>query len=201
MIPFFLYPIAALLALLSVLALAVIYIFRSQFKRYPVSSLMLWRFAMQPRVGGSKRERLQLPLIFFIELAALAMLGLAAGGPVSKLAAHSRPLIIILDDSYSMRAVLETGTPQEQARAFLRELLQTQRSPSTRIILAGKEPRITSEPIHTHSDLEYQLQRWQCNAPRAAIEEAIGLANAIGTGPCKYSSSHRPRPKRSQEPK
>jgi len=150
---------------------------------------------MQPRVGGSKRERLQLPLIFFIELAALAMLGLAAGGPVSKLAAHSRPLIIILDDSYSMRAVLETGTPQEQARAFLRELLQTQRSPSTRIILAGKEPRITSEPIHTHSDLEYQLQRWQCNAPRAAIEEAIGLANAIGRGRANILvvTDHAPR--------
>jgi hypothetical protein len=143
---------------------------------------MLWRFAIQPRVGESKCERLRLLLIFFIELAALAMLSLAAGEPVSKLAAHSRPLIIILADSYSMRAVLETGIPREQARAFLRELLQTQWSPSIRLILAGKEPRITSEPIHTHSDLEYQLQRWQCNAPRAAIEETIGLANAIGRG-------------------
>src|SRR4051812_17600383 len=103
MIPFLTYPLA-LVALVSLPALAAIYILRNRFRRRQVSSLMLWRFRVQSKEGGSRVNRLQLPLLFFLELLALFLLVTAASGPHWKLAQSTRPLIVILDDSLSMQA-------------------------------------------------------------------------------------------------
>ena len=70
MIPFLTYPLA-LIAATALPALAAIYILRHKFRRKQVSSLMLWRFRVQSKEGGAKVHRLQLPLLFFLELLAL----------------------------------------------------------------------------------------------------------------------------------
>ena len=98
------YPLA-LIALATVPALAAIYILRNRFRRRQVSSLVLWRFHVQSKSGGAKIHRLQLPLLFFLELLALLLLVAAATGPHWKLPQSTRPLIVVLDDSFSMRAV------------------------------------------------------------------------------------------------
>src|SRR5579863_9743571 len=104
MIPFLTYPLA-LLALASLPALAAIYILRNRFRRRQVSSLVLWRFQVQSKAGGVKIQRLQLPLLFFLELLALLLLVVAATGPQWKLPQSARPLIVVLDDSFAMRAL------------------------------------------------------------------------------------------------
>ena len=76
MIPFLTYPLA-LMALASLPALAAIYILRNRFRRRPVSSLVLWRFHVQSKPGGAKIHRLQLPLLFFLELLGLLLLVVA----------------------------------------------------------------------------------------------------------------------------
>ena len=72
MIPFLTYPLA-LMALASLPALAAIYILRNRFRRRTVSSLLLWNFHVQSKAGGAKVHRLQLPLLFFLELLALVL--------------------------------------------------------------------------------------------------------------------------------
>jgi hypothetical protein len=84
MIPFLTYPLA-LLALASLPALAAIYLLRNRFRKRTVSSLLLWNFQVPSKSGGAKVHRLQLPLLFFLELLALALLALAAAGPHWKL--------------------------------------------------------------------------------------------------------------------
>ena len=99
--PFLTYPLA-LMAAAALPALAAIYILRNRYRRREVSSLMLWEFAVLSREGGAKVNKLQLPLVFFLELLALALLVTAATGPRWQLPAHARPLVVILDDSASM---------------------------------------------------------------------------------------------------
>ncbi len=181
MIPIFIYPLA-LLALASLPVLAAIYIFRSRFRRRPVSSLMLWRFRIQPRLGGSRRHRLQLPLIFFLELIVLVLLVTASAGPQLKLPHHGRPLVVVLDDSISMRAVSDNQSAQTRAGEFLEKLLQRYQPPYTRLILAGKEPRIAGPPIRTRAELVEQLKQWQCWSAAAALDQAVGLASELGRG-------------------
>jgi len=179
MIPFLTYPLA-LFALATVPALAAIYLLRNRFRRRQVSSLVLWRFRVQAKSGGAKIHRLQLPLLFFLELLALVLLVTAATGPHWKLPQSARPLIVVLDDSFSMRAVRDKVSAQARAKDFLKELFRRQPPPSTRLILAGTEPRSLGSTAKSWRDVDELLPQWKCWSPGAAIDSAITLAVELG---------------------
>ncbi len=179
MIPFLTYPLA-LIALAALPALAAIYILRNRYRRRQVSSLMLWNFRVQSKEGGAKVNRLQLPLIFFLELLALLLLVTAAAGPHWKLAQATRPLIVVLDDSFSMQAISENRSAQTRAREALEKMFRFQAPPSTRLILAGSEPRLLGASARSWSEVEKLLAQWNCWSPGAGINQAITLAAEVG---------------------
>lgn len=179
MIPFLAYPLA-LLALASLPTLAAIYFLRNRFRRRQVSSLVLWQFHAQAKEGGVKVHRPHLPLLFFLELLALALLVIAAAGPQWKLPQAARPLIVVLDDSFSMRAERDGVSAQSRARDFLEKLFRRQPPPITRLILAGTEPRLLGAPARTWPEVNRLLPQWSCRAPGAAIDPAITLAAELG---------------------
>ncbi len=179
MIPFLTYPLA-LIALASVPALAAIYILRNRFRRKSVSSLVLWRFHVQSKSGGAKVNRLQLPLLFFLELLVLLLLVTAATGPRWKLPQWQRPLIVVLDDSFSMRAVHDGVSAQDRAKNFLGKLFRRQPPPSTRLILAGTETRTIGSTAKNWSEVQANLSQWKCWSPEAAIDRAVTLASELG---------------------
>ena len=179
MIPFLTYPLA-LLALATVPALAAIYILRNRFKRRQVSSLLLWRFQVQSKAGGAKVHRLQLPLLFFLELLALVLLVTAATGPHWKLPQATRPLIVVLDDSFSMSAVDDGVSAQKRAADFLGKMYRHQPPPSTRLIVAGSSPRALGSTVKNWREVEDLLAQWKCQQPGAAIDSAIALAVELG---------------------
>jgi hypothetical protein len=179
MIPFLTYPLA-LLGLAALPALAAIYILRNRFRRRQVSSLVLWRFHVQSKSGGAKVHRLQLPLLFFLELVALALLVTAATGPHWKLPQSDRPLVVVLDDSFSMRAARGGVSAQARAKTFLEMLFRRQPPPSTRLILAGMEPRSLGSTTRTWREVDDLLSQWKCWSPEASIDSAISLASELG---------------------
>src|SRR5215469_10799572 len=164
MIPLLTYPLA-LIALATVPALAAIYILRNRFRRRQVSSLVLWRFHVQSKAGGAKIHRLQLPLLFFLELLALLLLVAAATGPRWKLPQSSRPLIVVLNDSFSMQATVDGVSAQARARQFLQKLFHRQPPPFTRLILAGAEPRSLGSTVKSWSEVNDLLSQWKCWSP------------------------------------
>jgi hypothetical protein len=168
----------ALLGLLSLPALATIYWLRARYRPHPVSSLMLWRDPHRPREGGTRLDRLQTPLLFFVELLILLLLTLAAAGPRLPLALTGRPLAVVLDDSFSMRAG-GAESPRTLAAAALEEEVR-RRAPSTLyLVLAGERPRTLVGPAPEGSALSEQLQGWACQAPTARLDEAVGLASEL----------------------
>jgi len=179
MIPFLTYPLA-LIALATVPALAAIYLLRNRFRRRQVSSLVLWRFQVQSPAGGAKIQRLQLPLLFFLEMLALSLLVMAATGPQFRLPQSARPLIVVLDDSFSMRAVDGQVSAQARARAYLEKLYRRQAPPSTRLILAGAEPRSLGSTVKSWREVDELLAQWKCWSPNSALDSAITLAAELG---------------------
>lgn len=191
--PFLTYPLA-ILAAAALPALAAIYILRNRYRRREVSSLMLWQFAVQSREGGAKVNRLQLPLVFFLELLALALLVTAATGPRWQLPAHARPLVVILDDSASMLAndasaagfqpaspgVSPANSPRAKAAAALDELLKSRKFLSIRLVLAGPKPRVLGSAVTTAPEVRELLAQWTCQSPDAALDAAVSLANDLG---------------------
>ena len=192
MLPLLSYPLA-LLGLVGVPLLIGIYLLRNRFRRQPVSSLMLWLDPREARQGGTRIRRLQTPLLFLLELLAILLLVLAATGPRVRLQQTARPLVVVLDDSYSMLA----GGDESPRRLGLRALhdLMRDRPPSTvRFVLASEQPLTLGEPVHTAGEAESILDGWRCRSAGARLDQAVALASDLAgdLGLLLVLTDHRP---------
>ena len=185
MIPTFTLPLG-FLSLLVIPGLVAIYLLRTRSRRYPVSSLMLWVNQQQARQGGLRLERLQTPLLFFLELLAIILLALAVASPIIRTTQGAIPLMVVLDDSFSMLAGVDE-TPRSRAIAALEEQLASQgfnslanRRYAVRYVLAGTEPQVLNEPARTAAEAIDQLETWHCLSPSADLEAAVSLAAELG---------------------
>src|SRR5262247_1864721 len=94
----------AFIALLAVPALIAIYWLRNQSRERRVSSLLLWLDERQRWEGGRRIHRLQTPLLFFLERRSILLIVMAAAGPMMRAGESGRPLVVVLDASFSMPA-------------------------------------------------------------------------------------------------
>jgi Aerotolerance regulator N-terminal len=172
----FAFPLA-FFGLLALPALVAIYWLRNRSRRRVVSSLMLWIDQRQLKEGGLLIHRLQTPLLFFLELLSILLIVLAAAGPLVQAGEGSKPLVIVLDDSFSMLAGGE-DSPRHQAEEAVRKELAGSAFSSVRIVLAGDAPQMLGEADQQHP--EALLDRWKCFSPGANLEEAVTFAFAIG---------------------
>ena len=185
MIPTFTFPLG-FLSLLAIPGLVAIYLLRTRSRRYPVSSLMLWVNQQQARQGGLRVDRLQTSLLFFLELLAIILLALAVAAPIIRTTRGAIPLMVVLDDSFSMLAGTDE-TPKSRAIAALEEQLAAQGfNPlansryAVRYVLAGTEPQMLNEAARTTDEAIAQLEAWRCLSPSADLEAAISLAAELG---------------------
>lgn len=173
---------AALFAAIALPLLAAIYLLRSRRRRVPVSSLLLWRLQRPVREGGLVVERLRTPLLFYLELAALALLVLAAAAPRIRSATAVKPLVAVLDDSYSMQARAGTSARERAARALLDEVENGGWHP-VRLVLAGATPQSLGEARWKLDPA--LLERWTCMAVTADLDAAVALAFDLGGPACQ----------------
>lgn len=170
----------ALIGLASLPALAAIYYLRNRYRRQTVSSLMLWEHLTQAREGGMRMQRLQTPLLFLLELLALSMLTLAATGPRAMISTTRLPLVVVLDDSYSMQAAgTKKATAREEAIDAIHDEYDRGRY-NVRFVLAGAEPQMLGDAVSDRAAMDRLLEQWRCAAPRADIDRAVALASELG---------------------
>lgn len=172
----FAFPLA-LFGLLAAPALVAIYWLRNRSRRRVVSSLMLWMDQRQLKEGGLLIHRLQTPLLFFLELLSILLIVLAAAGPMVRAGEGARPLVIVLDDSFSMLAG-GPDSPRHQAEEAVKKELDGAAFSTVRIVLAGDTPQMLGEADQQQPGA--LLEQWKCFSPGANLEEAITFAFAIG---------------------
>jgi hypothetical protein len=176
--PVFTFPIA-FLALLAVPLLVAIYWLRNRAKERRVSSLLLWLDVKQRWDGGQHTHRLQTPLLFFLELLAILLLVMAAATPLMRAGQSARPLVIVLDDSFSMLAGGEDSTRDRAVSAIENELRANRYEP-VRFVLAGETTQVLGESVSNAEQAHKLLQDWKCGAAAAKLEEAIAFAFELG---------------------
>ena len=123
--------------------------------------------------------RLRTPLLFWLELLLLLLLVLSAAGPHLPTAAGARPLVVVLDDSFSMLAGTPDSPRQRAAEALLEDLRRTPRG-SVRLVLAGDRPQLLGESAHRATEVEPLLTGWACQSPTARLDTAVVLALELG---------------------
>jgi len=181
--PVFTFPFA-FVALLAVPALVAIYWLRNQSRERHVSSLLLWLDERQMWEGGRRIHRLQTPLLFFLELLAILSLVMAAAGPMMRAGESGRPLVVALDDSFSMLAGAgkddTSGSARDRAIRAIESELKNDRYEPVYFVLAGESPQLLGEATTGADQAVKLLQNWKCGAPAAKLEEAIGFAFELG---------------------
>ncbi len=179
MTPFFAFPLAFAAGAAFVAALVAIYVLRNRLPTIEVSSLFLWAEAPKTKEGGRKVNRLALPLLFFLELAVLLLLTIAAARPFLPLTSTATPLVVVLDDSFSMRAG-EPESPRDKALRFLQDDLAAGRVSSVSLVLAGDTPLLAGEPDAGLQLLDSLGDLWHCGNSSADLRSAIALAMEVG---------------------
>lgn len=171
-----------LLGLAAVPVLAAIYWLRSRSRRVVVSSLVFWT-DQRSRRGGRILDRMQTPLAFFLELLAIVALVVAAGGPALVRRDVVRPLLVVLDNSYSMLAAQpddRADSPRGRAAAALAEELR-RNSYHARFIVAGAQPRLLGDAARQSSVPRAALDLWTCQEASADLPAAMALAGQLAT--------------------
>lgn len=174
----------ALAALAALPTLTAIYWMRHSYRRVAVSSLILWRDPTESSASGLRLRQLQTPILFFLELAALALLALAASGPRLVGGQGTPPLIVVLDDSLSMQAGGD-ASPRRRAEAVIEREFRWIGTFPVRFLTAGTQPRSLGEATTSWSEAKARLAGWQCRAPRANLAEAVVLAGDLGGDSCR----------------
>lgn len=165
----------ALLAGVALPGLVAVYLLHNRKKSRVVSSLMLFGVTEAPSFGGRRIEKSRLPWMLFLELLILAILVVAAAGPSLMATDVYRPLVVVLDDSYSMRAG-QKESARQRALELVRGAIEENLGQPTRVILAGDKAVYAGENISRKEEIAGQLEKWQAGAGSAALGEAITMA-------------------------
>ena len=175
----FLFPYA-LIGLAAVGGLVAAYLLRARFRRKPVSALFLWSGVAPATGAGRRRDRLRTPPPFFLELAALVCLALAAASPFVRRGAPPAPTLV-LDDSASMSARDPAGaTPASRAADALPRLLRD--APFVRVVLAS-HPAPQSLGLLPRADaLALLRDPARFAAPGDSLDSAVALAERLRSG-------------------
>lgn len=144
-----------------------------------MSSLLLWLDEKRRWDEGRRVHRLQTPLVFLLELTAILLLVLAAARPLIRFGEGARPLVIVLDDSFSMLAGGENSARGRATKAILTELEANRYAP-LRFILAGERPQLLGEANGGLEQARGVLRNWRCGAPTAQLEATIAFAFELG---------------------
>jgi hypothetical protein len=154
---------------------------RMRSRKLIVSSLLLWIDQRTTDTGGRVWQKIRTPLAFFVELLVLLLLVLAAANPLWP-REGTLPIVVVLDNSYSMQAVHkddDSQTTQDLARRRLATLLENE-SLNAQIVLAGRHPLLLSERFNTAKSLDQLEPYWKCIEPAADLDAAITLARQVG---------------------
>jgi hypothetical protein len=174
----FAFPLA-LIGLGALPVLVAIYWLRNRSRPRVVSSLILWMDHRQLKEGGRLIDRFQTPLLFFLELLAILLIVIAAAGPMVRAGTSAGPLVIVLDDSFSMLAGGDDSA-RHRGEDAVRSELRSLGSATARLILAGERPQILGETTGDSRQDKKLLDRWQCFSPDANLGEAVTFAFAVG---------------------
>ena len=164
---------------LTLPAILVLYLLKRRYQDQMVSSTYLWRQALRDLEASSPWQKLRRHLLLYLQLAAAALLVLAAVRPALLTRAPSGDVIVVLDASASMQAADVAPSRFEVARSRARALIEgLGRGDRLTLVTAAARPRVLAVASRDRAELLRALGEAQVTSETADLEEALKTALA-----------------------
>src|SRR5436190_7206221 len=194
---------AALWLGLAVPAIVALWLLRPRRTRLRVPSLLLWPGSPAQRQSARPWQRLRNHPLLWLQVAAAALLALAAARPFVPASAAGRHLVVLLDASGSMRAhdpvagsgpAPLTGSGQAvapdrfgAARAAVRDLARSLGpGQEMTIIRVDEQPRVLVSGAHERAEVERALRDETPGFGPPDGAAALALAAGLTRGPASW---------------
>lgn len=179
----FAYPLG-LLALLAVPGVIALHLYRRRFEPRQASGLFLWHVEDRQPVAGRKREPLVRSVSFWCELLAALALALAFSGPRSSCSAsEAEHLVVVLDSSASLGAMVEGRSVRERALEVVRERIDAlPRGSRVTLVRSGPRPMLVAGPAAFPGEARERLAEWKPLAARHDLQPALALGLELSGG-------------------
>lgn len=164
---------------LTLPAILVLYLLKRRYQDQMVSSTYLWRQALRDLEASSPWQKLRRHLLLYLQLAAAALLVLAAVRPALLTRAPSGDVIVVLDVSASMQATDVAPSRFEVARSRARALIEgLGRGDRLTLVTASSRPRVLAVASRDRAELLRALGEAQVTNETADLEAALKTALA-----------------------
>jgi hypothetical protein len=164
---------------LSVLGVIVfIYLFHRQYKTLQITGLFLWNSFTRTKEGGKRLERLNFSRSLLLDLLACLALVLAFCVPAFQ-AADKGLTVIILDNSFSMRADKNFQKAKREAKEIISNLGENEKAI---VILAKEQPEVVASSEYGKNKMLLALDEYTPYSKGAAIKDSISLSRNITDG-------------------
>ncbi|HET6879015.1 MAG TPA: BatA and WFA domain-containing protein [Pirellulales bacterium] len=173
---------------LAWLALAVpiviFYILKIRLRRVPVSTILFWQQIFEEKQPRSIWQHLRHLLSLLVQLALLALLVFALAEPFFHWeAVDARRLVLVVDNSASMRATDVKPTRFERARELAREYIDRLRPrDEMAIVVAGTQPRVVCGLASHQRTLRQAVDSIEATDGPTRVSEAVELARRLLPG-------------------
>lgn len=161
----------------SLAVISIIYFFRRKYRVVPISGLFLWNYHIRSVEGGRTYERFNLIRAFILDIVSCILLVSAFCLP-SLLSDRDSSLVIVLDQSFSMRADDNFEKAKQQA-----SIIVSQKSDYSRIvvILAGEEPDVVCDEEGASNALE-AIKKFDPYSRTSDLMSSLKMARELVTG-------------------
>lgn len=158
------------------------YMLKKQNKRKVVSSTFLWQEICETTYADKPWQKLRNHILLILQILAVILLTLALMTPHMALGeSYYKNVIFVVDNSASMNAKYESGTRLQAAKEWIGDYLErTDDEFKGSIITAGGKENLILSSSSKRESLLSAVQDIKPTYEKGCIEEAIGLAKAIG---------------------
>ncbi|HVX15284.1 MAG TPA: BatA and WFA domain-containing protein [Pirellulales bacterium] len=175
---------SALAWLALAIPIVIFYILKIRLRRLPVSTILFWQQIFEEKQPRSIWEHLRHLLSLLVQLAMLALLVLALAEPFFDWEmAQARRLVLVLDNSASMRATDVAPSRFEHARDIARHYIDRLRPrDEMALVVAGTQPRVVCGLAAHRRTLWQALDTIEPSDGPTRVPEAVELARRLVSG-------------------
>lgn len=175
---------AALAWLALAAPIVIFYILKIRLRRVPVSTILFWEQIFEEKQPRSIWQHLRHLLSLLVQLALLCLLVFALAEPFFNWEiAQTRRLVLVLDNSASMRAADVAPSRFERARQVARRYIDGLRArDELAIVAAGSQPRVVCGLAGHQRTLRQALDSVEPSDGPTRVAEAVELARRLVSG-------------------